>query len=77
MFSGGSICVGCRLTECDARCPEAPEPKVVAICDKCGEEIHAGERAFRIDGDVFCEDCATPEDLAAFYGWDGWERFES
>lgn len=76
MFNGGTICLGCRLQQCDKRCPSAEEPRVMGRCDKCREPIRAGERAFRIGQDVFCESCADPQELAEFYGWDGWEDLE-
>ena len=69
------ICVGCGLPACDRRCPDAEQEKPVGHCCKCGAPLCAGERVFRIDLDVFCEECADPQNIAVFFGWDGWEDF--
>lgn len=72
MKSASKVCANCHLSECDPRCPDAEE-NALYECSACGEPILAGEKMFRIDLDVFCEGCASPDELAKFYSWDGWQ----
>lgn len=51
------MCEICRQTPCASRCPNAPEPKPVEICIKCGEGIHEGEEFFDGPEGPICEDC--------------------
>lgn len=77
LFNGGTICMGCHITYCDPRCPDAPQPKVIARCSKCGDEIHEGDRLFQFRSDTFCELCADEmslQDLAEWYGEQGWKE---
>ena len=71
-----TICENCHLGACDPRCPEAPEEKPIGQCCKCGCPIYEGAMVFKVDLDYFCDECANPQDLAEFYGWDGWEQME-
>lgn len=41
---------------------EPPEGKVVATCAYCGEDIHKGEKIYRLDGDVYCSRCITEDE---------------
>lgn len=51
------MCALCRQNPCDSRCPNAPEPKPVAICVRCDEGIRSGEKYLDISGNVICESC--------------------
>lgn len=52
------MCDICRRSPCDSRCPNAPEPKRVYVCSRCGEGVYAGDRFLREpDGDILCEIC--------------------
>ena len=67
-----TICLNCHIGSCDPRCPEAPEPKPIGRCCRCGGPVYPGERAYRADLDLLCEGCATPEEIAEMLNWDGW-----
>ena len=50
------MCEICNKTPCDTRCPNAiNEP--VCYCAECGAELCAGENAYILDGEAYCEDC--------------------
>lgn len=51
------MCTECRQHPCHPRCPNAPEPRRVFICDGCGAEILEGDRAWHIQTEVYCEEC--------------------
>ena len=51
------MCQECRQTPCHPRCPNAPEPPVVCECDNCGNKIHDGDRMWKFDIGVVCEEC--------------------
>lgn len=42
----------------DFRCPDAPEPEVIAECAVCGDSIRIGHKRFVIDETDVCFDCA-------------------
>lgn len=51
------MCALCRQNPCNSRCPNALEPKPLAICVRCGEGIGSGEKYLDISGNAICEDC--------------------
>ena len=53
------ICEICRMSPCDSRCPNAPEPPEVGECDNCGEEIREGEYIYRLGDYKYCERCVN------------------
>ncbi len=61
------MCQECRMTPCNPRCPNAPEPKSVFICSNCGESIRDGDDYWEIMGEQFCEDCIDEAKKVAEY----------
>ena len=53
------ICEICKKNRCDAQCPNAPEPPVIHECEICGESIREGETLYRLEGNIYCEDCVS------------------
>ena len=51
------MCSECWQHPCHPQCPNAPEPEPVFVCDGCGQEIYEGEDVWRIQNEVYCEDC--------------------
>ena len=54
------ICEICRQYPCNARCPNAPEPKICGHCEQCGEELRE-DYEYYVDNEEhkFCsDDCA-------------------
>lgn len=51
------MCSVCLKTPCDSRCPNAPEPKPIYVCEKCGCGIFPGEKFFDGPEGYICEDC--------------------
>lgn len=41
--------------------PQEEEQMPVFYCEKCHEEIYAGDSYWKIDGYILCEDCAKKE----------------
>lgn len=52
------ICDLCHQSPHHPRCPNAPEPQVIAVCEKCGEEFYEDDYFIAIDYMLLCEDCA-------------------
>lgn len=52
------MCEICHQTPCASRCPNASNEPVV-FCTECGEPLYAGENAFILNEDVYCEDCVN------------------
>lgn len=50
------MCEYCRQFTCPAGCPNA-EVKAVAVCEKCGDDIVAGEGYYEYFGNHYHEDC--------------------
>ncbi len=65
------MCALCGQCPCNSRCPNAPDPTTVAICEFCKESIYEGEDMVELDGryyhDECFEDCAV-ELLMEKYG---------
>ncbi len=51
------MCAICGQFPCDSRCPNAPDPKTVVICEVCKEPIYEGEDMFKLDGCCYHDDC--------------------
>jgi hypothetical protein len=51
------MCDVCLSAPCHPRCPNAPEPPAVFICDGCGHPIYEGDDVWRIQHEVYCEHC--------------------
>lgn len=47
-----------RMNGHHPRCPNNPDPAIVAVCDLCEEEIHEGEDYYDSPDGVVCENCA-------------------
>ena len=51
------MCSVCLSTPCLSRCPNAPEPKPVYSCVKCGDGIFEGDQYIDgVDGAI-CKEC--------------------
>ena len=50
-----SMCKVCGHITCTGGCPEY-EPKIFAVCEKCGENIYDGEE-FADLGAFYCKNC--------------------
>lgn len=50
------MCRICNQSPCSSRCPNAV-PKPVCFCAECGTELYAGENAYILDDEAYCEDC--------------------
>ena len=61
------MCEICRTTPCDARCPNAPGPRMVFICSGCSGSIMEGDSYWDILGEQFCEDCIDKAKAEAIY----------
>lgn len=59
------MCEECRQNPCHPRCPNAPEPQPVYICDKCDEGIYDGETVYELDGRHYCEYCVDEAKFTA------------
>ncbi len=57
------MCEICLKTPCDSRCPNAPEPKPVAICSECGEGIYEGDKYFDGPDGPVCEACMEDKNV--------------
>ena len=56
------MCMICRQTPCDSRCPNAPDPPTVFTCALCGAPIVQGDEYLELDGSYYhMEDCARAE----------------
>lgn len=51
------MCDICRQTPCSSRCPNAPSPRVFAMCGECGYPIEDGEEYYEILNEPICKDC--------------------
>lgn len=51
------MCAECLQTPCHPRCPNAPDPEPVFVCDGCGRDICVGEHVWRVAQEVYCEQC--------------------
>lgn len=51
------MCEICRQYPCHPRCPNAPEPEAIHICENCGEKITEGERFYNAPSGPVCEEC--------------------
>ena len=64
------MCIECRTYPCHPRCPNAPEPPVIGLCCRCGEEIHEGDEIYDVNDERWCEscidDCRTTAELDEF-----------
>ena len=51
------MCDECRCTPCAARCPNVPEPPIVAVCEDCKDDIYDGEECFTDGEGYLCKSC--------------------
>lgn len=52
------MCEECWQTPCHPRCPNAPDPEPVCLCDYCGGRLCEGDKFFEDKhGLKACEDC--------------------
>lgn len=51
------MCAECRMTICSSRCPNAPEPKAVYTCSRCGYGIFEGDSFYDGPEGYVCECC--------------------
>ena len=58
------ICGG-KNGQHDPRCPMADDPKVIAVCDCCGEEIFDFEKYYTLsNGDCLCRRCVENDTVS-------------
>lgn len=57
------MCAMCGSSPCVSRCPNAPEPKPVYECSRCGYGIMDGDKYFDSPEGYICEECI--EDMTA------------
>ena len=55
------MCDICRQTPCHPRCPEAPEPDAIYICECCGDGIYAGDGYYDFLDGIWCEECVREQ----------------
>lgn len=36
---------------------EREEPKPVSVCNSCKDKVYAGEEVYKINNEIYCEDC--------------------
>lgn len=65
------MCDYCRQTPCDHRCPNAPDPVPVCECDHCGKDIYEGDTIYKINDEVWCEECTDDARTYAEYQEEG------
>lgn len=66
-----TMCAECSSTYCYSRCPNAPEPKIVHVCVKCGYGIEEGDLFWDSPEGKICKDCVedmSAEELLSLYG---------
>lgn len=66
------MCDICLMRPCHPRCPNAPEPEAVYICESCGEGITDGEEYIEYDGNYYHADCIsekTVKELGEIFGF--------
>ena len=51
------MCSVCMSNPCHPQCPNAPEPKPVYTCDKCGYGIFEGDKFLNGPEVYICKDC--------------------
>ena len=51
------MCAICRSVPCLSGCPNAPEPKSVLYCHRCGYGIYADDEYALIADMPYCETC--------------------
>ena len=52
------MCEYCRMSKCPSSCPNH-EPTIAGHCVNCGREIYVGDEVYKIDNDMWCEDCIS------------------
>ncbi len=65
------MCEICRRSPCDARCPNAPEPRAIYKCEYCGEGITSGEKYLEYNGEYYHLDCIeemSGDEIAEMFG---------
>ncbi len=65
------MCEICRRSPCDARCPNAPEPRAIYKCAYCGEGITNGEKYLEYNGKYYHLDCIeemSSDEIAKMFG---------
>lgn len=55
------MCDVCRHSHCNALCPNVSEPKIIGICEKCGESIRSDYMYYcDNENNMFCcKECAV------------------
>lgn len=51
------MCDICLSSPCLPRCPNAPEPPSIGVCECCNENICVGDGYADIDGGLYHEEC--------------------
>ena len=67
------MCMECRQYPCHPRCPNAPDPEPVYVCDECREGIFDGGKYLHLGNRRICWDCIDvmdKEDILDLFGVD-------
>ena len=67
------MCCECMSNPCHPRCPNAPEPKPVYICSKCGYGIFEGDKFLDGSDGYICKECLddmTADEILEMLGED-------
>ena len=51
------MCSICLQNPCHPRCPNAPDPVPVCICDECNDDIYEGEDVWHTPRGTYCKRC--------------------
>ena len=54
------MCKVCGYFKCHPQCPNAPEPKIMGVCEECGEELREDYEYYTDNSEVkYCSlECA-------------------
>ncbi len=51
------MCIECGFSKCSSSCPNADSPRIVEVCDVCGENVEVYEEYYDFNGDIVCQSC--------------------
>lgn len=60
------MCAMCGSYPCVSRCPNAPEPKPVYVCEKCGYGIFEEDKYYDSPEGYICKECVEDMTVSEF-----------